>query len=160
MELKTKVDAEEGKQDLLITREFELPLELLFKAYVEPEIIEQWMGTKVINLENKKYGAYLFETTDPKGNKYRFTGTIHDFVPNQKIIRTFEFENMPHGVQLEFLEFKKLTNNTSRLTIHSIYKSAEHRTQALKMPFAYGLSMAHDRLQEIVNNFKKNDNEK
>lgn len=154
MELKTKVNAEEGKQDLLITREFELPLELLFKAYVDPEIIEQWMGTKVLNLENQKYGAYLFETTDPKGNKYRFTGTIHDFVPNQKITRTFEFENMPFSVQLEFLAFERLTDHTSRLTIHSIYKSVEHRTQALKMPFSYGLSMAHDRLQEIVTNYK------
>ena len=41
MELKTKVSAEDGKQDLLITREFDLPVALLFKAYVEPEIIEQ-----------------------------------------------------------------------------------------------------------------------
>lgn len=150
MELKTKVNAEEGKQDLLISRDFELPVDLLFKAYVEPEIIEQWMGTKVLNLENKKYGNYLFETTDPKGNKYRFAGAIHEFIPNQKIVRTFEFENMPHGVQLEFLVFEEITENTSRLTIHSIYESIEHRAQALKMPFAYGLSMAHDRLQEIV----------
>jgi uncharacterized protein YndB with AHSA1/START domain len=154
MELKTKVDAEEGKQDLLITREFELPLQLLFKAYVEPEIVEQWMGTKVLKLDNQKYGGYLFETTDPKGNKYRFTGTIHDFVPNQKIIRTFEFENMPFGVQLESLEFEKVTDNTSKLTMHSVYQSVEHRTQALKLPFAYGINMAHNRLQEIVNNLK------
>lgn len=154
MELKTKVNAEDGKQDLFITREFELPIELLFKAYVEPEIIEQWMGTKVLYLDNKKYGGYLFETTDPKGNKYRFTGTIHEFVKNEKIVRTFEFENTEHGVQLEFLEFEELTSNTSKLTIHSIYKSVHHRTQALKMPFAFGLSMAHDRLQEIGKNLK------
>jgi uncharacterized protein YndB with AHSA1/START domain len=154
MELKTKVNAEPGKQDLLITREFDLPVELLFKAYVDPEILEQWMGTKVLKLENNKHGGYLFETTDHQGNKYRFSGAIHDFVPDQKITRTFEFENMPHGVQLEFLEFQKITNQTSRLIIHSIYKSVEHRTQALKMPFAYGLSMAHDRLQEIANKLK------
>jgi uncharacterized protein YndB with AHSA1/START domain len=154
MELKTKVTAEESRQDLQITRDFELPVELLFKAYTEPELVEQWMGTKVLNLDNKKYGSYLFETTDPKGNTYRFTGAIHEFVPNQKITRTFEFEKMSLGVQLEFLEFEKLTDYTSKLTIHSIYKSSEHRTQALKMPFAYGLSMAHDKLQEIANKLK------
>jgi uncharacterized protein YndB with AHSA1/START domain len=154
MEQKTKVNAVEGKQDLQITREFELPLELLFKAYTEPEIVEQWMGTKVLKLENKKHGGYLFETTDPQGNKYRFTGTIHDFISNQKITRTFEFENMPFGVQLEFLEFEKLTDNTSRLRIHSVYQSVEHRTEALKLPFAYGINMAHDRLQKVVNNLK------
>lgn len=58
MERKTRVDSEEGKQEIHITREFELPVELLFKAYEEAELIEQWMGTKVINLENKKHGSY------------------------------------------------------------------------------------------------------
>ena len=54
MEQLTKVNAEDGKQEIVITREFDLPLELLFKAYVEPEIVEQWMGTKVLKLENKQ----------------------------------------------------------------------------------------------------------
>src|ERR1017187_10550648 len=108
MEQKTKINAEDGKQELVITREFDLPLELLFKAYVEPEIVEQWMGTKVLKLENKKHGSYQFETIDPKGNKYRFNGAIHEYSPNRKITRTFEFENMPFGVQIEFLEFEKL----------------------------------------------------
>lgn len=154
MEQKTKVIAEDGKQDLLITREFELPVELLFKAYVEPEIVEQWMGTKVLKLENQKYGGFLFETIDPKGNKHRFSGAIHDVVSNQKIIRTFEFENMPFGVQLEFLEFEKLTDNTSKLTMHSIYQSATHRNENLKLPFSYGINVAHNRIQEIVGNLK------
>lgn len=95
MELKTKIHAEDGKQELVITREFDLPLELLFKAYTEAEIVEQWMGTRVLNLENKKHGNYQFETTDPKGNKHGFTGVIHEFIPNRKIIRTFEMENTP-----------------------------------------------------------------
>src|SRR5437763_16378328 len=101
MEQKTKINAEDGKQELVITREFDLPLELLFKAYVEPEIVEQWMGTKVLKLENNKHGSYQFETTDAKGNRYRFNGVIHEFVPNRKIKRTFEFENMTFDVQLE-----------------------------------------------------------
>jgi uncharacterized protein YndB with AHSA1/START domain len=52
----------------VIIREFDLPLELLFKAYVAPDIVEQWMGTKVLKLESKKHGSYQFETTDAKGN--------------------------------------------------------------------------------------------
>src|ERR1700759_4669666 len=117
MERKTKLHAEEGKQELLITREFDLPLELLFRAYVEPEIVEQWMGTKVLKLESKKHGSYQFETTDPKGNKYGFNGVIHEFSPNKKIIRTFEMENTPYGIQLEIYAFEKLTDDTSKLTM-------------------------------------------
>lgn len=57
MERKTKINAEEGRQDLTVTREFDLPLELLFRAYAEADIVEQWMGTKVLKLENKNMGA-------------------------------------------------------------------------------------------------------
>src|ERR1041385_7308959 len=117
MEQKTKINAEDGKQELTITREFDLPLELLFKAYVEPDIVEQWMGTKVLKLESKKHGSYQFETTDPKGNKHGFNGAIHEFIPNQKISRTFEMENTQFGVQLEYMEFEKITGDTSKLSM-------------------------------------------
>src|SRR3982750_2934988 len=101
MEQKTKVKAEDGKQELHIPREFDLPLELLFRAYVEPEIVEQWMGTKVLKLENKQHGSYRFETSDPQGNVvFTANGTIHEFVPDEKITRTFEMENTPFPVQL------------------------------------------------------------
>jgi uncharacterized protein YndB with AHSA1/START domain len=154
MERKTKVNAEDGKQELVITREFDLPLELLFKAHVEPEIVEQWMGTKVLKLEGKRHGAYQFETTDPKGNKHRFNGVIHDFSPNRKITRTFEMENTPFGVQLEFLEFEPLTEDTSKLSMHIVFRSIALRDQLLQLPFAQGINMAHNRLQEIVSKLK------
>ncbi|MFI5453776.1 SRPBCC domain-containing protein [Pedobacter sp. UC225_61] len=153
MERKTKINAEDGKQELQITREFDLPLDLLFKAYVEPEILEQWMGTKVLKLESKNHGSYQFETTDPKGNKHLFNGVIHEFVPNQKITRTFEMENTQFGIQLEFLTFEKLTNDTCKLTMHVIYKSVELRNQILALPFAKGINMAHNRIQDILSEF-------
>src|SRR6266403_3668073 len=154
MEQKTKINAEDGKQELVITREFDLPLELLFKAYAEPEIVEQWMGTKVLKLESKTHGSYQFETTDAQGNKYGFNGVIHEFSPNRKITRTFEMENTPFGVQLEFLEFEKLTDDTSKLNMHIVYRSVALRDQLLKLPFAQGINMAHNRLQDVVSKLK------
>ncbi len=155
MELKTKVEAEEGKQELMITREFDLPLELLFRAYVEPGIVEQWMGTKALRLESKKHGSYQFETSDAKGNVvFRANGVIHEFISNRKITRTFEMENTPFGVQLELLEFEKLTDNTSKLNMHVIYESAAHRSQVLKIGMAQGINLAHNRIQNILNKLK------
>jgi len=155
MELKTKINAEDGKQELVITREFDLPLELLFKAYEEAEIVEQWMGTKVLKLENKEHGSYRFETTDANGNVvFRANGTIHEFVPNQKITRTFEMDDAPFPVQLEFIEFEKLTDDTSKVTMHIIYRSVAYRDQLLQLPFAQGINRAHNRLQEVVNKLK------
>jgi|SRR5690606_7080241 len=151
MEPKTKVSAEDGKQEIIITREFDLPVELLFKAYTEPEIIEQWMNNKILKLENKKHGSYAFETSHNGNVVFSVNGTIHEFVPNQKITRTFEMENTPFPVQLEYMEFEKLTSDTSKLTMHIVFKSVEFRNQLLQMPFAKGINMAHNRLQEIVN---------
>jgi uncharacterized protein YndB with AHSA1/START domain len=154
MERKTKITAEDGKQELVITREFDLPLELLFKAFEEPEIVEQWMGTKVLKLESRKHGSYQFETTDPKGNKHRFNGAIHEFIRNRKIIRTFEMENTPFGVQLEITEFEKITDDSSKLNMHVIYESVALRDEVLKLPFAQGINWAHNRLQEVLNKLK------
>ncbi|MBD8490622.1 SRPBCC domain-containing protein [Echinicola sp. CAU 1574] len=154
MELKTKVNTEEGKQEIFITREFDLPVDLLFKAYIEPQIVEQWMGTKVLKLESKKHGSFQFETTDPKGNKHCFNGVIHEFTPNEKIIRTFEMEGASFGVQLEVLEFLKLTSNQSKLQKQVIYQSVAYRDENLKLPFRQGINWAHNRLEEIVKSLK------
>jgi uncharacterized protein YndB with AHSA1/START domain len=154
MERKTKIDAETGKQELVITREFDLPLDLLFRAYIEPEIIEQWMGTQVVKFECKKHGSYQLVTTDPKGNKHGFNGVIHEYVPEKKMARTFEMENTPFGIQLEIYEFEPLTDETSKLTMHVIYESVEQRDQVLKLPFAQGINMAHNRIEEVARQLK------
>jgi uncharacterized protein YndB with AHSA1/START domain len=160
MEQKTKVNAEAGKQDMVITRDFDLPVDLLFKAYEEPELVEQWMSsdytkTKFLKLESKKHGSWQLETSDPQGKVvFRANGVIHEFIPDQKITRTFEMENTPYGVQLEIYQFEKLTEDTSRLTMHVIYESAGQRDDVLKLPFAQGINFAHNRIQEILGKSK------
>ena len=155
MERKTNVQAEEGRRDLLITRDFNLPLELLFKAFEDADIVAQWMGTKVLKYDAHKHGGYQFETSDPQGNVvFKANGSFHGFVPNQKIVRTFEMETASFGVQIEFLEFERLTDETSRLSMHVVYRDATLRDANLKLPFAYGINMAHNRLEDIVSKLK------
>lgn len=154
MEEKTKVHAQDGKQELTITREFDLPVELVFKAYSEADLFEQWIGTKVLKLESKTHGSYAFETSYDGNVVFKANGVIHEYVLNKKITRTFEMENTPFPVQLEYLEFEKLTETTSKLTIQQVFKTIEFRDQLLKMPFAQGINMAHNRLQEIVSSLK------
>lgn len=155
MERKTKITAEDGRQDLTITREFDLPVDLLFRAHADPDLIEQWMGNKVLEFELRKHGGWHYEVRDDKGMVlFEAHGAIHDVVPNQKITRTFEMLNVPLGVQLEILEFEKLTDDTSKLTMHTILKSVEIRDKLLSMPFEYGINMAHKRLEEVLSKLK------
>ena len=156
MERKTKVHAEDGKQELVITREFDLPVDLLFKAHAEPELFEQWMSheyatVKVEKFDLKKHGSWAFEASGPDGGVvFAASGVIHEFVPDAKITRTFEMANSPFDVQLEFLEFEALGPEASKLTMHSIFRTAELRDQLMQLPFAQGLNMAHNRLQDVV----------
>jgi len=160
MEQKTKVNAEDGKQDIVITREFDLPVALLFKAHTEPEIIEQVMTNpyttaKLLKFEGKNHGSYQLESSDAQGKVvFRANGTIHEFSPNKKITRTFEMENTPFGVQLEIYEFEPVSDDTSMLRMHVIYESADQRDQVLKLPFAHGLNMAHNRIEEVMSKLK------
>ncbi|MFN4363871.1 SRPBCC domain-containing protein [Chryseobacterium hispalense] len=156
MELKTKIHAEEGRQEIFITREFDLPVDLLFKAYTDPEIVSQWMGTNVLEMENNQHGGYRFETRNANGDiVFTAHGTIHDIIPEKMIVRTFQMINTPFPAQMEFLEFEKISDEKSKITIQTIYQSTEIRDQMLKLPFAQGINMAHNRLQEIASSFIK-----
>lgn len=150
MEQKTKIFAEEAKQDLLITRVFDLPVELVYKAYTEKELIEQWMGTNVIELESRRHGSYKFETSQNGNTVFSAHGSIHDLIENKEIIRTFEMSNSNIGVQLEIISFESVNSEQSKLNIQIIYKSEAHRAEQLKLPFEFGLNMAHNRLEEII----------
>lgn len=155
IEYKTKVTAEEGQQEILITREFDLPLELLYRAYSEADLVEQWMGNKVLKLENRAHGSYRFEKRDEHGHiMFSANGSIHSVIKNQNITRTFEMQNTHFPVQLEFLDFEAIDNNTSHLTIKIVFKSIKDRDNVLKLPFAYGINAAHNQLQKIMDNLK------
>ncbi|MEZ4893121.1 MAG: SRPBCC domain-containing protein [Saprospiraceae bacterium] len=80
---------------------------MLFKAYEDADIVAEWMGTKVLKLENKRHGSYRFETTDPKGNKHYFNGTIHEFEPSRKITGLLKWK------ALHFLSNWNFLNSTS-----------------------------------------------
>lgn len=155
MERKTNLTAPDGKQEILIERTFDLPLNLLFLAYTKAELVEQWMGNKVIKWDHQDHGSYQLEKVDENGNVlFRANGTIHKSTENQIIIRTFEMENSVFPVQLEFLEFESIDENTSKLAMKIIYKSVAERDEMLKLPFAQGIQMAHNRIQKIISNLK------
>ena len=117
MEHKTQIIADEGKQEIVVTREFDLPVELLFKAYSETELLEQWMGLKVLKLENRNHGSFEFETIREGKIVFTANGTIHQIISNKTIIRTFEMNSFLVGVRLEFLNFESNTTERSKLTM-------------------------------------------
>jgi hypothetical protein len=107
MEQKTKVSAEAGKQELVITREFDLPVELLFKAHTDPEITEQWMGTRVLKLEGKKHGSYQFKTTDAQRNAvFQATASSMNLARTGRSPGLLKWKTRPLACSLKFWNLK------------------------------------------------------
>lgn len=156
MERKTEVHAENGKHDLVITREFDLPIELLWRAHSEAEIVEEWMShdysqLRFVNMDFKRHRGWEFERRDPQGDVHlRAHGVFHAIVHEQRIVRTFELLDAPFGVQMEVYEFVSLGVDASLLRLHIVYESVDCRDQMLQKGMVTGLGMAHNRLQEII----------
>src|SRR5580704_17185750 len=112
---------------------------------------------KVEKMENKSHGSWRFVHTDKAGKKYCFNGVIHEFLAPQRIIRTFQIENTggPCNVQLEFINFEEISDSTSKLTVQTLFKSNQERDTMLKYGMEKGSNMAHNRLQEVINNLKQ-----
>ncbi len=156
MERTTIVTANDGELDIMITRDFDLTCEELFSAYVEAELIEQWMGTKVLEWEARQMGHYRIQTHDPKGNlAFEASGVIHDLITNERMVRTFEMHNTGLGVQLEFYRFEEFSPEQSRLHMHVLYETVEQRDRVLSMGYRMGIGMAHDRIQNIFSQQSK-----
>lgn len=114
------------------------------------------MGNTVVKFEARPHGGYRFEKKDANGNLlFGANGVIHEFVPNKKITRTFEMENTTFPVQLDYLEFESLSEEKSKLTMLSVYKSVAARDEILKLPFAMGINMAHNELEKVLSKIKK-----
>lgn len=151
MNTKTNVEASENPQEIIITRQFELPVDLLFKAFDVPELFEQWMNTSVVFMDNRPHGSYRFQTFHNGAVVFSANGCYHHYETEKRIVRTFEMENTTFPVQLEFLNFKALNDHSSELHMQIILQSPAYRDQLLQLPFAAGLNMAHNRLIQLFN---------
>ncbi len=159
---KTKITAAPGKQEVFITREFDAPRELVFKAHTDPELFTQWLGPRgylmtLETFEPKGGGAYRYIHQDKDGSAYAFHGVFHEVTAPERIIQTFEFEGMPEKghVTLETARFEALPGGRTRLTIQSIFQSVEDRDGMLQSGMEHGVNDGYERLDELVATLKK-----
>ena len=150
----TQITAEPGVPQILITREFNAPRELLFRAYTDPELLVQWLGprrltTTVDRLDNRDGGGWRFIHRDADGNEYGFHGVFHGTPSPDGIVRTFEFEGMPEHVSLETLSFEERGGRTLVRT-NAVYQSVEDRDGMIRSGMEEGLDASMQRLDELI----------
>jgi uncharacterized protein YndB with AHSA1/START domain len=151
---RTQIVAEPGVQQIVITREFDAPRELLFRAHIDPELLVQWMGPRYLTMtidhhEVRDGGRWRFTHRDPDGNEYGFHGVFHGTPSVDGIVRTFEFEGAPGHVCLETATFEERDGKTLVRQV-SVFQSVEDRDAMAQSGMEEGVNDAMERLDELL----------
>jgi len=153
---KTHITAVPGQPALTITREFDAPRELVFKAHVDPVLYAQWLGprshTMTIDVHEAHDGGRYRYHTEAEGQEVAFSGVFHEVTAPERIIATWEFEGLPERghIELTRMTFEDLPGGRSRLTSHSIYFSIEDRDAAMASGMEVGVVEGYERLDEVL----------
>jgi uncharacterized protein YndB with AHSA1/START domain len=157
---KTVVTAEPDKQELFITREFDAPRELVFKAHVDRDLYVQWLGPRDLTMTIEKWepyegGSYRY-THERGGHKYAFFGVNHEVLEPERIIGTFEFDGLPERghVILGTLRFEELPDGRSRIVSQSVFQSVADRDGMVQSGMERGVSEGYEKLDELLSQEK------
>jgi uncharacterized protein YndB with AHSA1/START domain len=152
----TIVTAEPGKQEVFITREFDAPRELVFKAHTDPELYVQWLGPRGYEMTLETFepvsgGRYRYIHKDPEGNQYGFHGVFHE-MSEELMIQTFEFEGLPEKghVTLDTMRLEALLGNRTRIRIQSVFQSVSDRDGMVQSGMERGVREGYERLDEVL----------
>jgi uncharacterized protein YndB with AHSA1/START domain len=146
-------------REIVMTRAFDAPRELVFKAYTDPTIIRPWWGWRdstiiVDKLDLQPGGAWRFIGRQPDGNEYAFRGEYREIVPPERLVYTFEYEGMPGHILVETITFEEHDGKTT-LTSVSVFDSVEDRDGMLATGMAEGAAESFDQLEEYLDSLKK-----
>ncbi|MBK6793728.1 MAG: SRPBCC family protein [Anaerolineales bacterium] len=155
---KVTVNAEPGKQELYIIREFDAPRELVFRAHTDRNLFVKWIGPHGYEMILKEFepvngGKYRYIHKDPQGNEYGFHGCFHEIAP-ERLTQTFEFEGYPGHISLETATLEELPGNRTRVTIHSVYQSVADRDGMVQNGMEKGVREGYERLDDILTGMK------
>ena len=149
-----KVVADPGTQEIVITRSFDAPRELVFKAFTDADAVRQWWGpdgseTSVDRLEARPGGRWRFVERERDGNEYAFHGVFHDLQAPERIVYTFEYEGMPGHVLLETVVLEEQDGRTL-MTDTSVFQSVADRDGMLQSGMETGAAESYARLDDYL----------
>jgi uncharacterized protein YndB with AHSA1/START domain len=149
-----QVEAPAGVPFVDWEREFDAPVEAVFRAHKEPDLIKQWLGPRRYEMDVESYdfrtgGRYRY-LHRADGEEYAFNGVFHVVRENEFAIQTFEFEGYPDVVSIESMTFEALDDGRSRVRGHSTYPSMEARDGMVSSGMESGMSEGYERLDEVL----------
>jgi uncharacterized protein YndB with AHSA1/START domain len=150
----TQIVADPALPTIRIVREFDAPRQRVFRAFTDPELAAQWLGprsttTRIDRWDCRTGGHYRYVSIH-EGTEYAFYGSFHEVRPDDRIVQTFTYEDMPDGVSLETATFEELEGDRTRVTMLSVLESIEARDGMIASGMETGVVEGFEKLDEIL----------
>ena len=153
----TKILAKATRQDIIITREFDAPREMVFTAHTNADLYGQWIGprkftTTFQSFDTRAGGSWRYFFKDMDGHELAFHGVYHEVKAPERIVGTFEFEGLGERghVSLETAIFEDLPKGRSRLKIQSVFKSVADRDGMIGSGMEGGMNEGFEKLEKLL----------
>ena len=151
---KTEIIAEPGTGTIDITREFDAPRDLVFRAWTDPDLLTQWLGGTRLKMEIDTYevrdgGRWRYIHTDDDGAEYAFHGVFHGTPTPDRMTQTFEFEGWPGQVSLESMVLEEHDGKTV-MRNRAVYQSVEARDAMVSSGMEEGMNAGFDALDALL----------
>jgi uncharacterized protein YndB with AHSA1/START domain len=143
-------------REIAMTRVFDAPRDLVFKAYTTPELVKRWLGVhggwslEVCEIDLRVGGSYRYLWRGPNGAEMGMRGVYREIVVPERIVATEVFDQSWYsGDAVDTVELVEQGGRTT-LTLTVRYNSRETRDAVLKSPMESGVAAGFDKLAGLL----------
>ena len=137
----------------ILTREFDAPRALVWRALTDPSMLAQWWGpegftNKIHALEIRVGGQWKIDNTTPDGQTFTFSGEVVELQDGIRLAQTFKFMDYPSNLDIMVLE--DLADGGTRMTSTTVLQSLELRAGMMQSGMEDGAQSSYDRLAALL----------
>ena len=142
-----------GDREIRIERVFDAPVERVWQAFTDPELLAQWWGrgNKLVieRMEVERGGHWRFVEHSPDG-VHGFEGRYREVTPRDRLVQTFEWDGMPGYVAVDTAVFEDLGDGRTKVVTTSLFHTTEERDGMLESGMADGLNQSYAALDDLL----------
>ena len=151
----TTIEADPSLPTIRIIRDFDAPREKVFRAWIEPELVAQWLGPKSTTMRIDQWdartgGNYRYAALQDGEEVAAFYGSFHEVRPNERLVQTFTWEGMPDGVSLDTMTFEDLGDGRTRTIGLSVVDNFEARDAIMASGMEVGVYEGYEKLDALL----------
>jgi uncharacterized protein YndB with AHSA1/START domain len=151
----TTIEADPNLPTIRIIRDFDAPREKVFRAWIEPELVAQWLGPKSTEMRIDEWNArtggnYRYAAVQDGEEVAAFYGSFHEVRPSERLVQTFTWEGMPDGVSLETMTFEDLGDGRTRTIGLSVVENLEARNAIMASGMEVGVYEGYEKLDALL----------